>query len=474
MAFNARKKIRSVPAGTRIPPQNIEAERAVLGAILLDGESLVRTLETLATDGSDFYSPAHQILFAAMVELFDHNTPVDIVTVTGKFKDSVELDSLGGISYLTELLEGTPTAANINYYTKIVKQKSMARRLIHAATDIIAESYESGDKVEDLMDDAERIIFNVSQERASKSFYAMKDIIKDTFEAVEKLYEQDSHITGISSGFQDLDNLTSGLQKSDLIIIAGRPGMGKTAFAVNVMENAALKSNIPVALFSLEMSKEQLTQRMLASKAKVDLKRLRNGRLREEDWGHLTNAVGALYEAPIYIDDTPAQSVLEIRAKARRWKSEYGLEMIIIDYLQLIRGKSGIDSREQEISDVSRSLKALAKELNIPVIALSQLSRRAEQREKARPQLSDLRESGAIEQDADVVMFVYREGIYNKCECPEDLTCTCGRRYGAELIVEKQRNGPTGTVPLTFIKEHTRFEDRAQNDYSDMNNEWAE
>ncbi len=447
----------------KIPPQNIEAERAVLGAILLDDESITTALESLEFDGSDFYNPAHAKIYNAMVKLFDDNSPVDIVTVTGKFKDSRELDSLGGISYLTELLEGTPTAANISYYIKIVKGKSVARKLIHAATDIACKGYEAGDAIDDYMDDAERIIFDVSQNRAKKSFYALKDLVQGTFESIEQLYENDNHITGISTGFTDLDAMTSGLQKSDLIIIAGRPGMGKTAFAVNVAENAALKSNVPVAIFSLEMSKEQLTQRMLSSNARVDLKQLRNGRLREEDWKRLTDAVGKLYDAPIYIDDTPAQSVLEIRAKARRWKSEYGLQLVVIDYLQLMRGRSNKDgSREQEISDISRSLKALAKELDIPVIALSQLSRRAEQREKSRPQLSDLRESGAIEQDADVVMFVYREGVYVKCVCPEDLTCTCGLRYGAELIVEKQRNGPTGEVPLVFMKEHTRFENKAK------------
>lgn len=455
----------------KVPPHNIEAEQSVLGGILLEKDSINKVLEILAPDGSDFYHDAHAKLFRGMVKLSEGNTPIDVVTLSDLFKDSTELASVGGIPYIVELVDITPTAANIMYYARIVKSKAVVRRLIGAATEIATIGYEGVDNADDFVDQAEQKIFQISQDRTKKSFFALKDIIKDAFETIEKLYERKSHVTGVSSGFRELDRLTAGLQDSDLIIIAGRPGMGKTSFALNVAENAAIEANAPVAVFSLEMSKEQLVQRMLASRARIDLQKLRNGFLKDEDWGKLTTAVGTLYEAPIYIDDTPAQTVLEMRAKARRWKEEFGLKLLVIDYLQLMRGRRGVDSREQEISDISRSLKAMAKELHIPVIALSQLSRRAEQREGNVPQLSDLRESGAIEQDADVVMFVYREGVYKKCECPADL-CTCGIRKSAEIIVAKQRNGPTGAAKLTFMNEYTRFEDQAPHEYDQAG--WVE
>ncbi len=451
----------------RVPPHNLEAEQAVLGGILLDKEAISRVLEIISSDGSDFYSNVHAELFRGMVSLFEKNIPVDIVTLTDLFKDSDLLDPVGGLPYIVSIADATPTAANIAYYARIVKEKSLLRKLINAATEIVTRGYETGETVDDFIDDAERIILQVAQDRARKSYYALKDIIKDTFETVERLYEKKSHITGVPTGYKDLDGLTAGFQPSDLIIIAGRPSMGKTAFALNIAENAAIDADAPVAIFSLEMSKEQLTQRMLASRARVDLHRLRNGRLTKEDWSSLTIAVGTLYEAPIYIDDTPAQTSLELRAKARRWKNELGLKLIIVDYLQLMRGKGRADSREQEISEISRSLKALAKELDIPVVALSQLSRRTEQREGNRPQLADLRESGAIEQDADVVMFVYRESVYKPCDCPKDL-CTCGSRRGAEILVRKQRNGPTGDIKLTFLHEYARFEDQTQIEYDDI------
>ncbi len=457
----------------KVPPHNLEAEQAVLGGILIEKDSINRVMEILSPDGGDFYNPVHASLYRGMVNLFEKNTPVDEVTLLDHFKDSTALDGVGGVSYIGVLAEATPTAANIEYYARIVREKALLRKLISAATEIVRRGYESSEGVEEFVDDAERIIFEVAQDRTNKSFYALKDIIKDAFEAVERLYEKKTHITGIPSGFKDLDNLTSGLQPSDLVIIAGRPSMGKTAFALNVAEYAAIESGDPVAVFSLEMSKEQLVQRMLASRAKVDLHRLRNGRLTDEDWSRLTTAVGTLYEAPVYIDDTPAQTVLELRAKARRWIGEYGLKLIMVDYLQLMRGRGRTDSREQEISEISRSLKALAKELNVPVVALSQLSRKTEQREGKRPQLSDLRESGAIEQDADVVMFVYRESVYKPCDCPKDL-CTCGVRRGAEILVRKQRNGPVGDVKLTFMHELARFEDQTQVDYGDIQGEWVE
>lgn len=467
MAIKLQNEIR------KAPPHNMEAEQSVLGGILIEKDAINRVLEVMTPDGSDFYHNVHAIIFRGMVTLFEKNTPIDIITLSNLFKNTADLDPVGGISYIGEIVDATPTAANIVYYAKIVREKALLRRIISASTEIATRGYEGIESTEEFIDDAERLIFQVSQDRSKKSFYALKDIIKDTFETIERLYERKTHVTGVPSGFKDLDKLMSGMQNSDLIIIAGRPSMGKTSFALNIAENAAIDAASPVAVFSLEMSKEQLVQRMLASRARVDLHKLRSGFLKQEDWGRLTTAVGALYEAPIYIDDTPAQSVLEMRAKARRWKNELGLKLIVIDYLQLMRGRKATDNREQEISEISRSLKAMAKELNLPVVALSQLSRKAEQRgEGAKPQLSDLRESGAIEQDADVVMFVYRESVYKKCECPKEL-CTCGMRKSAELIVAKQRNGPTDTVKLTFLNEYTRFEDQAAGDY-DVQSEWVE
>jgi replicative DNA helicase len=457
----------------RVPPHNLEAEQAVLGGILLEKDALGKVLEVLSGDGLDFYSPVHAEIFRSMISLYEKNVPVDEITLTDRFKDSDALDSVGGLSYIGVIFEATPTAANILYYSRIVREKSLLRKLISASTDIITRGYEGDESIEDFIDDAERIIFEVSQDKGKKSFYALSEIIKDTFEAVENLYGNQTHVTGVPTGFNDLDILTAGFQPSDLVVIAGRPSMGKTALCLNIAEYAAIEGKCPVAIFSLEMSKEQLTQRMLASRARVDLGRLRKGFLKDEDWNSLTTAVGNLYEAPIFIDDTPAQTALEVRAKARRLKADKGLKLVIVDYLQLMRGKRNTDNREQEISDISRSLKTLAKELNLPVVALSQLSRRTEQREGNRPQLSDLRESGAIEQDADVVMFVYREAIYKPCDCPKEL-CTCGVRHGAEIIVAKQRNGPTDNIKLTFMNEYTRFEDQSQVDYHDVHGEWVE
>ncbi|MEE9614589.1 MAG: replicative DNA helicase [Thermodesulfobacteriota bacterium] len=470
MALSVQRQRESVQ---RVPPHNIEAEQSVLGSVLIDKEAINKALELLSPDGDDFYHEVHGKIFKGMVSLFEKNTPVDPVTLTDLFKDSDLLKSVGGVSYIGELAEAVPTAANFVYYARIVKEKALLRRLISAATEIASRGYEGGERVDDFLDDAEKIIFQVAQEKDKKSCYALKDIVGHAFETIEKLYEKKTHVTGIATGFKDLDTLTAGFQDSDLIIIAGRPSMGKTAFALNIAEHAAIEGECPVAVFSLEMSKEQLTQRMLASRARVDLQRLRKGFLTDEDWSNLTTAVGTLYEAPVYIDDTPAQTVLEIRAKARRWKTELGLKLIVVDYLQLMRGRRNTDNREQEISEISRSLKALAKELNLPVVALSQLSRRPEQRDIKKPQLSDLRESGAIEQDADVVMFVYREAVYKDCECPRG-ACTCGVRHGAEIIVAKQRNGPTDNIKLTFLNEFTRFEDQAHVDYSDVPDEWVE
>jgi replicative DNA helicase len=457
----------------KVPPQNIEAEQSILGGILIDNDSITKVLEILSYDGSDFYKGAHRKLFCAMVAQFEKNIPIDIVTMTDALKTKDALESVGGLSYLGALVESTPTAANITYYARITKEKSILRKLITASTEIVTRCYEGGDSIEDFLDDAERLIFQISHEKEKKSFYPLKEIIKDTFHAIEQLYERKEHITGVSTGFSDLDKLTSGLQRSDLIVVAGRPSMGKTALCLNIAQHVACEEGKPVAVFSLEMNKEQLVLRLLSSKARVELHRLRSGFLREDDWGKLTSAIGSLYEAPIYIDDSPAMTVLEMRAKARRWKSELGLELIIVDYLQLMRGRGRADNREQEIADISRSLKAMAKELNIPIIALSQLSRRTEQREGSKPQLADLRESGAIEQDADVVMFIYRRSQYEPCDCPKDL-CTCGRRNDAELRMAKQRNGPTGDIKLTFLSEYTTFVDQTQVDYGDVSGKWVE
>ncbi len=444
----------------------------MLGGILLDQEAIYRVLEMLAPDGSDFYSTMHGKIFSGMASLIEKNTPIDIITVTDLLSNTDILDSKGGVSYLAELIDATPTAANITYHAHIIKEKALLRELIKVSRDITNNAYTEVEDVNEFLDNAEKSIFEVAEGRTSKTVFQIKDFIKDTFNTIEELYANKSHLTGVSTGFDELDKMTSGFQKSDLIIIAGRPSMGKTAFCLNLAENAAIEAKAPVALFSLEMSKEQLVQRLLASRAKVSLSKLRSGYLVESDWPKLTTAVGSLYEAPIFIDDSPSPTVLEIRAKARRWKAEFDIQMVIVDYLQLIKGRRGLDSREKEISEVSRSLKALAKELDIPVIALSQLSRRSEERDNKKPILSDLRESGAIEQDADIVMFVFREYVYSHVKCKKG-ECTCENQNDAEIIVAKQRNGPTGSAHLTFLGEFTLFTNQfiPKGDYGE---EWAE
>jgi len=431
----------------RLPPQNLEAETSVLGAVLLENEALNRVLEILQED--DFYRDAHRRIFSAIIHLYEHSEPVDLITLSEVLKTRGQLDDVGGVEYLNSLVNGVPTAANITYYAKIIKEKAILRKLINRATEIVSQSYANSGDVDEFIDKAERTIFEISEDRVRPSFYSIKDLIKSSFKTIERLYEKRQLITGVPTGFQRLDELTSGLQPSDLIIIAGRPSMGKTALALNIAQNASVQAAIPAAIFSLEMSKEQLALRMLCSEAKVDAHRLRGGFLSEADWPRLTRAAGSLSEAPLFIDDTPGLSALEMRAKTRRLKIEHNLGLVIVDYLQLMRGRASVDSREQEISDISRSLKALAKELSIPVIALSQLNRRVEERGDKRPQLSDLRESGAIEQDADVILFLYREEVYNKSE---------ENRGKAEIIIGKQRNGPTDKVDLAFLDKYTRFE----------------
>lgn len=460
----------------KIPPQNIEAEQAVLGGILLDNEAINKVIGILDRSGEDFYRDAHKRIFLAMLSLADKdNEPIDLITLSATLKKTGALESVGGTSFLAALVESTPTAANIAYYAKIVREKALLRKLIHSSTEIVTRCYNGKEKIDDFLDDAEKIIFEIAQDKTTKSFYQIKDLIKHTFQSIEALSEKGGRITGVPTGFDRIDELTSGMQPSDLVVIAGRPSMGKTAFALNMALNAA-ETGSPVAIFSLEMSKEQLVQRLMASKAKIDLHRLRSGKLREEDWSRLIRAVDSLHEAPLFIDDTPAQSVLEIKAKARRLTKQHAIKLIVVDYLQLMRGRHDADNREQEISDISRSLKAMAKELNVPVIALSQLSRMAERREENRPQLADLRESGAIEQDADVVAFVYRKVVYTPCKCTER-PCTCERskiEKDAEIIIAKQRNGPTDTVKLTFLNEYTSFENQAQGHYAEVASEWVE
>jgi len=431
----------------RLPPQSWEAEVSVLGGVLLDNEALNRVLEVIQE--GDFYRESHRKIFSAMIDLYERSEPVDLITLGEALKKRAALDEVGGVEYLNSLVNSVPTAANIAYYAKIIKEKSILRRLINRATEIVHQGYAVSGNVDEFIDRAERSIFEISEDRVRPSFYALRDIIKSSFKTIERLYEKRQLITGVPTGFTKLDELTSGLQPADLIIVAGRPSMGKTALALNICQYAAIEAGIPSAIFSLEMAKEQLVLRMLCSEARVDAHRLRGGFLGESDWPKLTRAAGSLSEAPIFIDDTPGLSALEMRAKSRRLKAEHKLGLIIVDYLQLMRGRADSDTREQEISDISRSLKSLAKELNVPVVALSQLNRRVEERSDKRPQLADLRESGAIEQDADVIIFLYRDEVYNRTE---------ENRGKAEIIIGKQRNGPTDRFELTFLDKYTRFE----------------
>jgi replicative DNA helicase len=436
----------------RLPPQSLEAEVSVLGGVLLENEALSRVLEVMGE--GDLYREAHRKIFSAMLDLYERSEPVDLITLAEALKKRDALEQVGGIEYLNSLVNSVGTAANISYYAKIVKEKSILRKLINRATEIIGRVYGVSGDVDDFLDQAERSIFEISEDRVRPSFYPLKDIIKSSFKTIERLYEKRQLITGVPTGFTKLDELTSGLQSSDLIIVAGRPSMGKTALALNITQHAAIEGGVPSAIFSLEMAKEQLALRMLCSEAKVDAHRLRGGFLSESDWPKLTRAAGSLSEAPIFIDDTPAISVLEMRAKARRLRVEHNLGLVVVDYLQLMRGRADSDTREQEISDISRSLKALAKELSVPVIALSQLNRRVEERGDRRPQLADLRESGAIEQDADVIIFLYRDEVYNKSDDNPN-------KGKAEIIIGKQRNGPTDKFDLAFLDKYTCFENLA-------------
>jgi replicative DNA helicase len=447
----------SLDEGARkVPPHSIEAEESVIGGVLLDNNALDRALEILVPD--DFYREAHRKIMRAIVDLNTRNEPVDLVTLTDALRSRDELQDVGGAAYLAELAERVPTAANVAYYARIIKDKAVLRSLIQRATEIAMRSYEAQADVDSFLDEAEHQIYEIAERKTRPSFFRVGDIVIESMKAVEQLYERKELVTGVPTGFIDLDRKTAGLQASDLIIVAGRPSMGKTALALNMAQYAALEHGVGVAVFSLEMSKEQLVLRMLCSEARVDQQKVRSGHAGERDYPKLAIAAERLSEAPIYIDDTPALSVLELRAKARRLKREREakLGLIIVDYLQLMRGVIS-DSREQEISSISRALKALAKELDIPVVALSQLNRQVEQRSDKRPVMADLRESGAIEQDADVIMFLYRPYVYDPKNADET---------EAEVIIGKQRNGPTGTVTLTFLSQYTRFENRAEEEVS--------
>ncbi len=432
-----------------MPPQNLEAEQAVLGGVFLSNNLLHSIIDILVEE--DFYSPAHQIIFRSFLDLYRKNVPVDLVTVHDELEKSGQLESVGGAVYLASLTEAVASASNAHYYAQIVKEKAIRRHLIRSATEIIAQSFEPFTDVSDLLDSSEQKIFAISESRTRQVFRSSKELVSDVFELLQKRVARKELVTGVPTGYHSLDELTAGLQPTDLIIIAARPSMGKTAFALNVAMRSAVGHNVPTAIFSLEMSMEQLMMRMLCSWGKVNLKNLRTGYINDEDWKRLYDSADFLSKAPIYIDDTPALSSLELRARCRRLKSEKNLELVIVDYLQLMRASRRIDSREQEISEISRSLKALAKEINVPVVALSQLNRKVEERTNKRPVLSDLRESGAIEQDADLIIFLYRDDAYNKKEDNP-------RKGIAEIIVGKQRNGPVGKVDLAFLERFTAFE----------------
>ncbi len=438
-----------MPLPERVPPQNIEAEQSVLGAMLIKKEAITQAQELLRPD--DFYREAHRIVFETMLELAGDNEAVDLVTLTEALRKKEMLEKVGGISFITALANYVPTAANIVYHAQIVKEKSELRHLIDAATEIASAAYEATDDVKDIMDDAEKKILAVAANQTGGAFEPIRNIVIDTVGRVETLYENQGGLTGISTGFRDLDRDTSGLQKSDLILVAARPSMGKTAFTLNIATYAAMHGHT-VAFFSLEMSKEQLVQRMLCSEGGIDSQRLRTGQLEDADWDRLINTADRVSKASIYIDDTAGINVMDLRSKARRLKAEHGLDLIVIDYLQLMQGRarSSSDNRQQEISEISRSLKALARELDVPVVALSQLSRSVESRTVKKPMLSDLRESGSLEQDADIVMFLYREDYYDQETERKNIT---------EVIIAKHRNGPIGTIELFFQKEFTKFRD---------------
>lgn len=436
---------------TRIPPHSVESEQSILGAILLDKDAMITVSETIRAN--DFYKDAHRIIYECMIKLSNKNEPIDLITLTEELRKEGHLDDVGGISYITSLSTIVPTTSNVKYYADIVKEKSVLRKLIKASNEIISLGYDGSLKIEEVLDKAEKQIFDISQEKASDDFKSINTVLMDAYDTIERLYTSKTEITGVTTGFKDLNKRINGMQRTDLILIAARPAMGKTAFSLNLVQNAALKGNASVAVFSLEMSKEQLVQRMLSSQSSVELKKIKTGKLGENDWPRVIDAMAVLSNAKIYIDDTPGIKISELRSKCRKLKIEQGLDLILIDYLQLMEGDGNNESRQQEISKISRSLKIIAKELNCPVVALSQLSRAPEQRADHRPMLSDLRESGAIEQDADIVMFLYRDEYYH----PDSEKKNIG-----EVIVAKNRHGETGAVELVWLGEVQKFADKAR------------
>jgi replicative DNA helicase len=440
----------ALPKTDKSLPHNADAERTVLGAVLVDNAAFNSAAEILNRD--DFYREGHRRIFDAMAALSERSQPIDLVTLKDELVRESALEAVGGAAYLGSLVDGVPRITNVDQWSRIIKEKAVLRNLIHAGNRIVQSAYEADEDAALILDRAEKSIFDIAEKRIRQGFVGIRDIVKESFRTIDQLSQSKDLVTGLPTGFVDLDEKTSGLQKGDLVIVAARPAMGKTSFCLNVAQNASLRSGETIGLFSLEMSKEQLVLRMLCADARVDAHRLRTGKLQEKDWARLAKAYAALSDSRIYIDDSAMVTPLEMRAKCRRLKAEHGLGLIIVDYLQLVTGSGRIENRQQEISSISRSLKGLAKELAVPVIALSQLSRAPEARTDKRPQLSDLRESGAIEQDADIVMFIYRE---------EEYKATDENRGIAELIIGKQRNGPTGMVKLAFIKEFTRFENIA-------------
>lgn len=433
--------------GARVPPHSIEAEECVLGAILLDNEAAHTALEKLQAD--DFYRGAHRAVFAAIASLTEQREPVDVITLSQKLRAQGTLEEAGGVEYLSRLSSVVPSAANVGFYAKVVKEMSLRRKVIHEASEIINDAFQEQENVEAFLDTTEQRILGVADYRVTKSFFRVGEIVQDSISLIEKLYDKKELVTGAHTGFDNLDKMTAGFQPSDLIILAARPSMGKTALSLGICQTVGIHHTGNVAFFSLEMSKEQLVLRMLCSEARVDNSKVRTGDLGERDFPKLVNAASLINEAPIFIDDTPSLTINELRAKCRRLHRENPLALVCIDYLQLMRSPAYSHSREQEISDISRSLKALAKELRVPVVALSQLNRSVESRTDKRPVMSDLRESGAIEQDADVIMFIYRDQVYN----PETVD-----KGVAEIIIAKQRNGPTGTARVAFSPEFTRFD----------------
>ncbi|SDN96821.1 replicative DNA helicase [Alkalicoccus daliensis] len=431
----------------RTPPQNLEAEQAVLGAIFLERQALITASDRLMPE--DFYRTAHSRIFEVMLELSDKGEPVDLVTLIDELHRKNWLEEVGGVAYLGELANAVPTAANVQYYAQIVEEKSLLRRLIRVATSIATESYSAEDEVDAILNDAEKSILEVARKQSTGEFMDIKDVLIEAFDKIELLQHTAGEVTGVPTGFLELDRITAGFQKNDLVIVAARPSVGKTAFALNISQNVATKTDENVAIFSLEMGADQLVMRMLCAEGNIDAQRLRTGRLEDDDWQRLTMAMGSLSKAGIFIDDTPGIKVKEIRSKCRKLKQEQGLGMIMIDYLQLIQGDArSSEGRQQEVSEISRELKGLARELEVPVIALSQLSRGVESRQDKRPMMSDIRESGSIEQDADIVAFLYRDDYYDQESEKKDII---------EIIIAKQRNGPVGTVELAFVKEHNKF-----------------